>query len=218
MARFLTLLALCLSLLAAAAPKSLLAVEPDAMSADEYKLYREYQAALEDERVKKIKPKRRMRAIARNFGVPLKKLARVVKKGEQVADGLVEANQAAALKALKSHPKVGSLIRDLELVDQGGVVVAYVNWVNSDKDRLAQEAAYVARIVAEAAPVAHLLALWSCNGTVKVFTAKIRSSAAARIREERVEDFAATRYLRLFEDVHNAFAGNPPKDQKGCSE
>ena len=216
MARVLVFLAASVVLFHAAVPARALAVEPDAMSADEYKLYREYQAALEDERVKKIKPKRRMRAIARNFGVPLRKLKRVVKKGEQLADGLVAANQKAATEALKSHPKIGDLITSVELVDQAGTVVAYVSWKNGDKERLAQEASYVAHTIAEAAPIAHLVAMWSCAGTVKVFTAKIRSSAAQRIRAERVEDFAATRYLRLFEDVHDAFKGNPPEDQKGC--
>lgn len=188
--------------------------DPGAMSADEYKLYREYQAALEDPRVVKMKASRRLPAIARNFGVNRHKLQRVVTKGEKSAEGLVAENQAA-VKAALAKSKVAAKIASVELVDQSGVVIAYVSWTG-DKDRLPQEASYVAKAVAEASPLVSIVALWSCMGRTKVFTAKIRTSAAERIKASRIEDFAATRYLRLFEDVHNLFEGQAPADAAGC--
>ncbi|MFN7135864.1 MAG: hypothetical protein ACK4N5_27615, partial [Myxococcales bacterium] len=53
------------------------------MTVEEFKLWREYKDALEDERVKKMPENKRLPAIAKNFKVPEKKLAAAVEKGEQ---------------------------------------------------------------------------------------------------------------------------------------
>ena len=191
------------------------AVDPRAMSADEYKVYRDYQSALKDPRVQKMPAPKRLPAIARNFHLPETKLERIVAVGEKSADGLVKANEAAARAALERSPLAGR-ISSVELVDQLGRVVAYVSWKNLDKARLPQEASHVAKTVVQAAPLVSIVAVWSCMGTTKTFTAKIRASAAEHIDEARIEDFAATRYLRLFEDVHDLFTGRPPEDASGC--
>lgn len=185
------------------------------MSAKTYKLYRDYQDALNDPRVKKIRPRHRLRAIARNFGVSVRALKRAIAAGDRYADGLVKREEAAAKAALAKTP-IGAAVASVQLVDQDGVVVAYVSWNTKGEKHLAQEASYIAQAVAKAAPITTFVALWSCMGTTKVFTAKIRRSAADFIRPARIEDFAVTRYLKLFDDVHDAFKGSPPTDTKGC--
>lgn len=184
--------------------------DPGAMTPDDYKLYREYVNALEDPRVQRMKPRVRDKKIARNFRVSLKKLKQVARKGAQVGAGLVKENEEAAKAAIEKS-KVAKQVDHLELVDHSGVVIAYVSWKGTRRENLAKEAAYVAKAISEASPLTNTLAMWSCMGRKKVFTAKIRASSGRNIKEDRIEDFAETRYLRYFEDVHNVFEGKPPE-------
>jgi hypothetical protein len=185
------------------------------MNAEEYRLYREYQAALRDPRVESMAEGRRVQAIARNFGVPVPRLREVIAKGDAHAEAQVADQQRAAHAALEQGPVKGR-VTSVELVDNRGIVVAYVGWRATDNDRLPYEAAHLAKAVSDAAPVADLVAVWACMGRRKVFTARIQTSAAARINASRIEDFAETRYIRLFEEVRNRFAGEPPEDDTGC--
>lgn len=204
-----------LAIVALAAPPLPASADAASMTAAQYKLYRDYQAALKDPRVKRIRPRHRLFAIARNFGVSRRKLERAIRRGKKYADQAIATQQAAAKAALSKTP-VGKQIASLQLVDQEGVVIAYVSWKTSKKGQIPYEASYVAAAVAKAAPVTTMVALWSCMGTTKVFTAKIRRSAADLIEQSEVKDFAVTRYMKLFEDVHDAFKGQPPADTAGC--
>ncbi len=202
-------------LVAFVAPSRPALADPGTLPASQYKLYRDYQNALEDPRVKKIRARHRLAAIARNFGVSKRTLEKAIKRGKQDADQAIAAQTAAVKAALKKTP-IGSEVASVQLVDQGGVVIAYVSWKIGKKERLPFEASYVAAAVAHAAPISTMVAMWSCMGTTKVFTAKIRRSAADLIRSSQIEDFAKTRYMKLFEDVHDAFKGQPPADAAGC--
>ncbi len=187
--------------------------DPAAMTPDEYKLWVDYQNALEDPRVQKMKPRVRLIKIARNFRVKLPVLKKAIAKGEKFAEGLVAENQTGAETALKAS-KVGAQITSVELVDVEGVVIGYVSWKATKKDRLTFDAAYLAQAIGDAAPITNTWAMWACMGKKKVWTGMIRPSAASRIDLARIEDFALTRYLRLFEDVRNFFEGKPPQKPK----
>jgi len=189
--------------------------DPGTLSASQYKLYRDYENALTDPRVKKIRKRHRLAAIAHNFGVSRGELKRAIKRGKKDADQAIAAQTAAVKAALEKTP-IGKHVASVQLVDQGGVVIAYVSWHLGKQKRLPFEASYVAAAVAHAAPITTMVAIWSCMGTTKVFTAKIRRSAADLIRSSQIEDFAKTRYMKLFEDVHDAFKGQPPADAAGC--
>jgi hypothetical protein len=45
-----------------------------------------------------------------------------------------------------------------------------------------------------------------------VFEAKISADAASRFSQEHIAMFARARYIRVFEDVRNAYNGTPPTD------
>jgi len=206
-------LIMMITLLACSFGASEVRADPGAMTAKEYKLWVDYKNALEDPVVKKFRPKQRLPKIARNFRVKLKVLKHAIAKGEKFGAGLVAENQAGAEKSLRAS-KVGAQITSVELVEVDGVVIGYVSWNAKDKDRLTQDATYLAQSIAAAAPLTDTWAMWACMGKTKVWTGMIRPSAAARINLGRVEDFAQTRYLRLFEDVHNRFEGRVPERPK----
>ena len=186
------------------------------MNAEDYRLYREYMNALRDPRVEAIPEAQRLRRIAQNFGVPLPRLREVVALGEEIGEGQVERQQAAARAALENTPVKGR-VRSVEFVDSRGIVVAYVGWRTTDQDDLVPEAAHIAKSIADSAPVVDLVAMWACMGSRKVFTARIQTSSASRFNVRRIDDFAETRYIRLFEEVRNRFAGDPPEDDIGCN-
>ena len=64
----------------------LAAAEPIALSRDEFKMYRHYQAAIADPRVQKMKPEVRVSAIARDGKYKLKDLQAVIAKGDEAGD------------------------------------------------------------------------------------------------------------------------------------
>ena len=185
------------------------------MNAEDYKLYREYKSALRDPRVQAIPESRRLGRVARNFSVPQSRLRDVVALGEEIGEEQVRRQQEIALEALENSALKGR-IRSVEFVETRGIVVAYVGWRTTEQERIVPEAAHIAKIVADSAPIVELVAMWACMGEYKVFTARIQSSSAARFNVERIDCFAETRYIRLFEEVRNRFSGEPPEDDIGC--
>lgn len=185
--------------------------EPLPMSAEEYKLYKEYTLALGDERVQKIPENKRVAAIAKNFKVKEKDLLAAIEKGEKHASGAGAACEAR-IRALAEEAGVAARISEVRVDDSEPHVVAYVNWTNADGTKLEEEASLMALLASQGAPIASTVALWATDQASgqRVFQAKISATAASKFVKERISMFAATRYIRLFEDVRNAYKGTPP--------
>lgn len=195
-------------LLASALPAR---AEPVALTAEDFKLYKEYQAALTDERVLKMAEDKRLPAIARNFKVSEKALREAVEKFESVGADVATKFEAEIRTALDATALKGSLDH-VKVDDSTSHAVTYISWRNADAQKLEEEAALVALSVAKAAPITSTVALWALDATGrKVFEAKISASAARNFKPERLQMFASTRYIRLFEDVRNLYKGNPPE-------
>jgi hypothetical protein len=208
MPRRLVRLALVSAGLALAAP--LARATPPDLTADEFKLYREYQDAATDVRVQKVPEQKRLAVIAKNFKLPEKKLAETVRKGEAAGAGLAAACEAevkAQLGSTSLNGRVGEVTTDTSHPH----VVTYVSWTNEDGGKLEEEAALAALSAAKGAPVTSTVALWATDVTGrKVFEAKISADAAGRFNRERIGMFASARYIKQFEDVKNAYKGAPP--------
>jgi len=201
-------LALVAAGLALAAPRAHGA--PPDLTADEFKLFREYQDASTDERVLKLPEKKRLAAIAKNFKLPEKKLAEAVKKGEAIGTGLATACEAE-VKAQLDETSLKGHVREVTTDASHTHVVTYVSWTNEDGGKLDEEAAVVALTAAKGAPISSTIALWAVDVTGrKVFEAKISAEAAGRFNRERIGMFATARYIKQFEDVKNAYKGTPP--------
>ena len=183
---------------------------PPPLTADEFKLYREYQDALGDERVQKLPEGKRLGAIAKNFKVPEAKLAQAVKKGEEAGDKLAALCEGEA-KALLDATALKGRVREVTTDTSHAHVVTYVSWTNEDEAKLDEEAALAALSAAKGAPLSSTVAVWALDVTGrKVFEAKISAAAASAFKLERIPLFAAARYIKQFEDVKNAYKGTPP--------
>lgn len=175
---------------------------------DTYKLYKDYLDALSDPRVEKMKPRARLPAIARNFGVPQKKIEAAIKAGERAGGPQqVEAEQESALRAALA-PVLGDRVKSVKVDTSAGHVVTYVEWAVGKQDQLDEEAAAIAAKTFKSAPVTSTLALWSVDASgAKVYEGKIAWDAARNIDEARIPDFADRMYSRLFEGRRNAYDG-----------
>jgi hypothetical protein len=185
------------------------AAEPIDLTVDEFKMFRHYQNALEDPRVQKMKPERRMAAIADDAGFKLKDLQRAVKRGEAAGD--VKAKCEANLREEIGQGELAGRVDKIEVDAREPHAVAYVEWANENPSNLEEEACLVALKAAEACPIVSTIQVWAqdrANPTARVFQALIARDAAVRIRPERVKDFAKTRYIRLFEKVKSINAGD----------
>ena len=186
--------------LAALAPR---AARADALTITrtQYQLYRDYQDALQDEKVQKLKEKDRLAAIARNFKVKEKDLREAVALGTEQA-GQVESTEGAALKAAFHGTALDGRTGELRVDASKGHVVTYVQWFNLDPALLDQEACLAAARAVASAPLTGTVFLYAHAASKKeqrVYSSLISAENAGRIKEDQIHDFAQTRYVRLFE-------------------
>ena len=196
------------TLLCVASLLSLLPVaraEPVAMTEAEFKMFHDYLDAMKDPRVEKMKASKRLPAIAHNFGVPLPKLKAAIHKGEELGGvtAIVKSCQEGVAQSVQGTPLEGRL-GDVRVDANDSHVVTYVSWKAEKPEALEQEAALLAVLVKRAAPISADIRLWAtdpASAEHKMFDAMITGEAAGHIQEARIADFAATRYIKLFEHV-----------------
>ncbi|HEY3449761.1 MAG TPA: hypothetical protein VGK67_25630 [Myxococcales bacterium] len=177
-----------------------------AMTAEEFGLWRDYQGALTDARVQKMPEKQRLPAIAKNFKTTEKRLKEAVEKGEK--DGEAVAKQAEELtKTALQGTDIASRLKEVKLDTSASHVVAYVTWVAASAETIDKEVCLVATKVIKENPLASTVkvdVLDSIDDKKKLFDALIGRSNAAKIQEDKIVDFASTRYIKLFEKVKRA--------------
>jgi len=175
------------------------------ISRDDFKIYLETRDALQDERVQAMPEARRLREIARrNFKLSEPALQAILDKVE--AEGGEQGVAAEAKKAIEDA-LAGTALKDriLEVrVDTGSPhVVAYIKWTGAP-DRVLEEAVLVALKAGSATAVPSTLQVWSVDPNGEdLWLARIGADRTRNIREDRIEDWAETRYVRLFEVDRN---------------
>ena len=176
------------------------------LTESEFKSYHDYLDALADPRVHKLKPQKRLPAIARNFGMSAPKLRAIIQKGERYPS--LHAIGEACERSIRESIDGTSLkdrMQEIRVDTSDSHVVTYVAWRADQPEALEQEACLLAERARKAAPITADLRLWAVdphNADHKLFDGMITGEAAGRIQEARIGDFAATRYIKLFEKVH----------------
>lgn len=192
------------------------AVEPLAVSEDEFKMYQHYKLALADARVQAMKPEARVAAIAKDAGFKPKELAKAIERGEGAGD--VKAICEANLKEIFAKGELAGRVGRLEVDASAAHAVAYVQWLNEEPRTLPIEASFAAARAVEACPIASTVTVWAQDKAApktRVFQALISASSARRIKADKVKDYAETRYLKLFEKVKNAANGDDLSAESG---
>ncbi len=195
---------------------ALLAAEPVELSQDEFKMYRHYKNAIEDPRVQKMKPEARNGAIAKDAKFKLKDMEKAIARAESAGD--FKAKCEGNIKEAVDQGKLKGLIGKVEVDVTEPHAVAYVQWLNEAPEKLAYEASLVAAQTNAACPILSTIQVWAQDKAapkVRVFQALISSSAAAKINAEKAEDFAQTRYIRLFEKLKSVANGDDLSAEQG---
>lgn len=186
-------------LLAAASPAGATAT---AVTHDEFKTYLETRDALQDERVQKMPEKQRIPAIAaRNFKMKADDLQAIVDKveGEGGEKGVADRAKQAVEAAL-AGTALAARIQEVKVDTSLPHVVTYITWKLEDPAVRDGEAALIALKAGEAAPITSTFRLIGKGPDgADVFRAKIGQERTSRIKEDRIADWASTRYLKLFE-------------------
>lgn len=201
MTRILFLTTLALAGLATAA-------EPLDLTVEEFKMWKQWQNAMEDDRVKAMKPEKRNAAIAKDARFKLKQMEAAVAKGEAAGD--VKAKCEALLKEALEATDAKGLLRKNDVDVSDPHAVWYVEWANEKIENAEEEASLIAS-QARACPVLSSIQLWATDKSApktRVFQALISATAAGRFNAEKVKDFADTLYLRKFEKVKSIANGD----------
>jgi hypothetical protein len=176
------------------------------MTPEEFGLWRDYQAALTDARVQKMPEKQRLPAIAKNFQTTEKKLKDAVEKGEKFGEALGKQTEDAAREALQGS-ELGSRLKEVKVDSSAAHVVAYVTWAVASAEPIDKEVCLAAVKVIKASPLIATIKVVvkdASDDKKQLFEALISRANAQRIQEDKIVDFASTRYIRLFEKVKRA--------------
>lgn len=168
---------------------------------DDFKTYLETRDALKDERVLKMPEAQRIPKIAAvNFKMKGAQLQAILDKveaegGEQ---GVAEKSKSA-LQAALAATDLKARIKEVTVDTSSPHVVTYIKWV-ADPANVETEAALLALKAGAADKITSTFFLWAVDEKGQdVWRAKIGADRTVRIKEDRIADWAKTRYVRLFE-------------------
>lgn len=174
---------------------------PIPMTAGQYRLYRSYVTTVASPAVRKLPAARRLAAVARTLRVRESSLREAVKAGDVVGPTIADASRKELRTELEGTILQGR-VTDIDVDASTSHVVTYVEWRNIDGERLDGEATTVALVAARAVPITSTIAIWARDPAgQKIFEAKIGAEVALHFQQERIEMFAHTRYIHMFEDV-----------------
>lgn len=181
------------------------------LDAEDFRIYCGYLDALEEPAVKKLKGKRREAKIARMARMRPKKLMEHVRRAEKFGATCDEIGKKVEADAKAAVEKALPGRIDLFVLDYGDPshVVAAVTWRGIDKKKLVEEAALIARVLADEAKITRTIAVRGVDPTAPDrqadaatwFEAKISRMRAERIDKAKIPDYAQSRYIRLFDGV-----------------
>ncbi|WP_373048170.1 hypothetical protein [Vulgatibacter sp.] len=168
---------------------------------DDFKTYLETRDALKDERVQKMPEAQRIPKIASvNFKMKGDQLQRILDKVEAEGGekGVAQKSQEALQGAL-SATSFKDKLKEVKVDTGSPHVVTYIKWV-ADEANVEAEAALLALKAGAADKVTSTFFLWAVDAAGNdLWRAKIGADRTQRIKEDRIADWAKTRYVRLFE-------------------
>lgn len=172
-----------------------------AVTRDDFKTFLETRDALQDSRVQSMPEAKRLPEIARrNFKLKADALQAILDKVEAEGGEKGVADETRkAIEAALAGTDLKERIKEVRVDTSSPHVVTYIKWA-AIPDKLDQEAALVALKAGTASDVPSTFYLWAIDEKgADLFRAKIGADRTRNIKEDRIADWAATRYVRLFE-------------------
>jgi hypothetical protein len=179
------------------------------LTEEEFRLYCGYLDELEKPEVQKLKGANRDKRIAQRAKVKPGELLAAVAKGERVGatcDEIGKKVEVDAKNAVNAAVPNRVVVFNFDDTDPSHVV-AQVTWLGLDKRKVVEEAALLANALATEAKIVKTIAIRAVDpaapdklsDSAMWWEAKITRAQAGRIDRAKIPDYAATRYLRLFD-------------------
>jgi hypothetical protein len=174
------------------------------VTAREYQLYMRWREQRDNLAASRLTDEQQVVRAAAALEVKPSELRQVIAKVEPVQPRLAADTERAMVAALASTPLKERLL-EVHVDSHLAHVVAGLKWrcgAPIDRDKEASLAAWAAR---EAGRIVETLVLWCVSDDdATLFSAKIGRSAFEKIARDGIERFAATRYIKLFEEVRRS--------------
>jgi hypothetical protein len=183
---------------------SAFAAEVD-LGRDEYAAVFEYRALKDNPKNQKVADGKLRAQAAKAGGISKSAFDAALRKADGYGNlsATIEAGLRKRFEGTALAKRVGTVVVD---VSHPHVVIG-VKWSQADVRDIDEEAATIAAVVKEEAPIVGTLAIWAVDGADrKVFTAKVGYAALQSFNLAKVKEYAHTRYLKLFEDVRRGEA------------
>ncbi len=167
----------------------------------DYQLYMDWMDGRQDPRLAGLSDDVKRVKIAKTLGVSAAELKQVVDRIAPLAPTLARDTERAIASA-GAETALKARVLEVHVDAEQGHVVAGFKWRCGDSRDVEKEASYAAWATAEGGPVVKTLVLWCVDEhDTKLFSATIGRTAFERINKAGIERFAASRYIKLFEEV-----------------
>lgn len=184
---------------------------------EEFRLYCGYLDELNKPEIQKLARGARDKKIAQKAKVKPAVLADAVAKGEKAGATCDEIGKKVEVDAKNAvNAALGKRVVVFNFDDSDpSHVVAQVTWLSIDRKKVVEEAATLASALASEAKIVKTIAIRAVDPAAAdkladeamVWEAKITRAQASRMDKAKIPDYAATRYLRLFDGCKTVIEG-----------
>lgn len=182
------------------------AAAADAMTPEDFRVYCGYLEARQDPAIAKLGASARDAKIAKLAKVKPTTLKQVVKRGESWGDSCEAITKEAEQKIQQGlqDTRLKGRVEFVEITgEQWDQMVVRIRWKGEEDRFVEEEAATAALLTYELFPMVHTMACAAYNPHNKdesLFEGIISNTRMANIQKDRIETFADTRYIKLFDN------------------
>lgn len=174
---------------------------PVEMTADEFQYWHTYKNLQDAPKLVKLSEKAKRAKIAHHLKISPKALDAALAKGEQYGAG-IEERTATAMKTALETTILRGRVKEVTINSDADQAVAFVKWEARSPLDFDKEACWTAWAAAEQGHIVKILVVWAVNNSdATVFSAKVGRTAFTKIHKSRINSFASTRYIKMFEDI-----------------
>jgi len=182
-------------------PRFLSAACPVQLSPEDYTYFKTYQLYKDAPKLANLPDAKKRVKIAENLKISVSRLNTAIQNGLKAGNNIEELVKTSIQEALAETPLKDKVL-DVTINTQTEHAVAFIKWRAQNPLDFDKEACYGAFSVKEGGPFISIAVLWAVNNNdVTVFSAKAGRSAFEKISKSQINNFASTRYIKMFEEV-----------------
>jgi hypothetical protein len=182
-------------------------VAKDTLTPEDFRIYCGWLTEKDKDETKGLSKDKQMAKVAKLAKVNPKQLKAVVEKGQKAGDSCesIKSDLEKRAKDVLASSAMGKRLESFQLdMEDPSHVVAYVSWKGDQEKKLEEEASLIAWAVGANAPIVRTLSARAVDpkdGETALFEGKMSSENMGKIEKDRIDSFADSRYVKLFDGV-----------------